>query len=49
MIIMENTYMKITSKWYIDSVIKEKKTVRVYRPLTICGDVSCSNWVTRES
>jgi len=42
MIILENMYMKITSKLYIDSVIK-KKTVWVCRLSAICGDVFCSN------
>jgi len=43
MIILENTYMEITSKWYIDSIIKEEKTIWVCRLLAICGDVFCSN------
>jgi len=27
MIILENTYAEITSRWYIDSVVKEEKTI----------------------
>jgi len=38
--------VKITSKWYIDSVIKMEKTVGVHRTLAICEDVFCS---TKES
>ena len=49
MIILENTYVEITSRWYIDFVIKEEKTVWACRLLAICRDMSCSNWVTRES
>ena len=41
--------MEITSEWYIDSVIKEKKTVWVLRLLAICGNIFCNNWITRES
>ena len=43
MIILKNTYAEITSRWYINSVIKKEKTIWVYRPLAICGDVFCSN------
>ena len=49
MIILENICMKITSGWYIDSVIKKEKIVRVYGPSAICRDIFCSNWVIRES
>ena len=49
MIILENTCAEITSRWYIDSVIKEKKTIWVRRPSAICRDVFCYNWVIRES
>ena len=43
MIILENMYVEITNKWYIDPVIKMERTVVVCRPLAICGDVFCSN------
>jgi len=36
-IILKDIYTKITSRWYIDSVVKEKKTVWI-----------CSSWVTRK-
>ena len=49
MIILENVYIEITSRWYIDSVVKEKKTVWICRLSAIYGDVFCSNWITRES
>ena len=32
MIILENTYAEITSRWYIYSVVKKEKTVWVCRP-----------------
>ena len=47
-IILEDTYVEITSGWYIDSVVKEKKAVWIHRPLAICEDMFCSNWVTRK-
>jgi len=43
MIILENIYVKITSKWYIDYIIKTEKTIGVYGPLAICRDMFCSN------
>ena len=49
MIMLENAFVEITSRWYINSVIKKKKTVWVHRSLAICGDVFCCNWVTKES
>ena len=49
MIILENICVEITSRWYMDSVINKEKTVWVHRPLAICGDVFCSNWITRKS
>ena len=49
MIILENMYVEITSRWYIDSVVKEEKTICVCKLSVICGDVSCSNWVIREN
>ena len=49
MIILEDTCVEITSRWYIDSVVKEKKTIWIHKPLAICENVFCSNWVTRES
>jgi len=30
MIILENIYMEITSKWYINSAIKTEKTIEVH-------------------
>ena len=48
MIILENVYAEITSKQYIDSVIEIKKTIGVYRPLAICKDVFCSDWIIRK-
>ena len=48
MIILEDMYMEITNRWYINSIIKEKKTVQIYRPLAICGDIFCSNWIIKE-
>ena len=47
-IIPENMYTEITSKWYINSVVKEEKTIWIYRLLAICRNVFCSNCVTRE-
>ena len=49
MIVLENTCAEVTSRWYINSVIKEEQTVWVRKPLAIYGDVFCSNWVTRKS
>ena len=49
MIILENMCIEITSRWYIDSVMKEEKTVWVHRLLAIYRDVFCCNWITRES
>jgi len=43
MIVLENTYAEATSRWYINSVVKEEKTVWVYRPLAICGGIFCNN------
>ena len=42
-------YMKITSRWYIVSVMKIEKTIRIHRLLAIYGDVFYSNWITRKS
>ena len=49
MIILENMCIEITSRWYIDFVIKTEKTISICRLLAICRDVFCSNWVTRKS
>jgi len=49
MIILENMCTEVASRWYIDSVVKEKKTFWICRLLAICGDVFCSSYVTRES
>ena len=49
MIILESICVEITSKWYIDSVVREEKTVWVLRPPAICRDVFCCNWVIKES
>ena len=48
MIILEDMCVEITSRWYIDSVVKEEKTIWVHKLLAICGNVFCSNWITRE-
>ena len=49
MIVLENICVEVTSRWYINSVSKEKKTIWVCRPLVICEGVFCSNWVTKKS
>ena len=49
MIVLKNMCAEVTSRWYINSVVKQEQTVWVRRPLAICGDVFCSNWVTRKS
>jgi len=41
--------VKITSRWYIYSVIKTEKTIGVCKLSAICRNVFCSNWVTRKS
>ena len=43
----ENTCIEITSRWYIDSAIKTKKTVGVYKLLAIYRNVFCSGRVTK--
>ena len=48
-IILENIYTDITSKWYVNFSIKIKKTDRVYRPLAIYKNVFCSGPFTRKS
>ena len=48
MIILENMCVEITSRWSIDFVIEKEKTVWIHRPLVICRNVFCNNWVTRE-
>ena len=48
MIILENM-CAITSRWYVDSVIKKEKTIGVCGLSAICRNIFCSNWVTRES
>ena len=47
-IILEDVCTKITSRWYINSIAKEEKTIQIYKPLAICRDVFCSNWVTSD-
>ena len=47
-IILENICIEITSRWYIDSVIKIKKTIGVYRPLALYENMFCSSWITRK-
>jgi len=47
-IILENMCVEITSRWYIDSVVKKEKTIWVCRLPAICGDVFCYNWVIRK-
>ena len=49
MIILENEYMEITSRWYVNSVIKVEETIRVCRLLAIYKDIFCSSWITRKS
>ena len=49
MIILENMYVKITGRWFIDFVIKKEKTIVIYRLLAIYRNVFYSNLVTRES
>ena len=49
MIVLENACVEVTSRWYINSVVKEEQTIWVCKLLAICGDVFCSNWVTGES
>ena len=49
MIILENICIKITSRWYINSVLMTEKTVGVYRPSATCEDMFCSNWITKKS
>ena len=49
MIILEDTYAEATGGWYINSVVKEEKTVWVYRLLAICRNLFCNNWVTKKS
>jgi len=44
MIILKNIYMKITSRWYVDYVIKVE-TIEVYRLLAIYKDVFCNSWI----
>ena len=48
MIILKNSYIEITNKWYIDFVVK-KKTIWICRPSAIYRDMFYSNWVTRKS
>ena len=43
MIILEDVCAEITSRQYTDSVIKEKKTIWIHKPLAIYGDIFCSN------
>ena len=42
MIILEDLYIKITNKQYIDSAINMEKTIRVYKLSAICRDMFCS-------
>ena len=48
MIVLENACAEVTSRWYINSVVKKEKTIWIYRPLAFYGDVFCNNWVTKE-
>jgi len=43
MIILEDMCVEITSKWYIYSIVKEKKNVWIYKILAICEDIFCKN------
>jgi len=36
MIILENMCAEVTSRWYIESVVKKEETVWVRRPLAFC-------------
>jgi len=47
MIILENAYTEIISRWYIDSVVKEKKTIWVLRLSVIYEDVTA--WKEEDS
>ena len=47
MIILENVCVKITSRQYIDFVIKMEKTVGIYRLSVIYGDVCCDNHLSQ--
>ena len=49
MIVLKNTCVKVTSRWYINSVVKKELTVWIRKLPAICRGVFCSNWVTRES
>ena len=49
MIILENTCAEVTSRQYINSVVKEEQTVWVCRLPAICESVFCNNWITKES
>ena len=49
MIILENMYAEITSRWYIDSAINMKKIVRIHRLSAIYRDIFCSGRITRKS
>ena len=49
MIILENIYVEITNRWYINSVVKKEEAIWIHRLSAICRDVFCSNWVTRKS
>jgi len=42
-IILENMCTEVTSRWYINSIVKEEKTIQIHRPLVICGDVFYHN------
>ena len=49
MIVLENIYVEVTSRQYINSVVKEKQTIWIHKPPAICRGVFCRNWVTRKS
>ena len=49
MIVLENICVEVISRWYINSVIKEEKTIWVHRPLAIYENMFCHNWAIRES
>ena len=49
MIVLENMCVEVASRQYINFVVKEKQIIWVCRLPTICRDVFCNNWVTRES
>ena len=48
-IILENIYAEITSKWYVDFAINMKKIVRIHKLSAIYRDMFRNSRVTRKS